>query len=298
MSKLVGGIEAGGTKFICAVGTGPDDIRAEIRIPTTHPEETLGKAIAFFKEQQEKYREQLRSLGIACFGPIDLNPHSPTYGFITTTPKPGWKNTNVVGTLRKALNLPVAFEHDVVGAAIGEATWGAAQGLSDFIYITIGTGIGGGILVNGKPIHGLVHPEIGHMRLPHDLKKDPFIGNCPYHGDCFEGLASGPALEKRWGMPGHQLPDDHPAWALEAEYIALAVSNLILTTSPQKVILGGGVMQRSHLFPALRQRVITLLNGYVQASTLLENIDQYLVPPGLGNRSGILGSLAMAQQII
>ncbi|WP_322509152.1 ROK family protein [Anaerolinea sp.] len=298
MSKLVGGIEAGGTKFICAVGSGPDDIRAEIRIPTTQPEETLGKVIAFFKEQQEKYREQLRSIGIACFGPIDLNPHSSTYGFITSTPKPGWKNTNVVGTIRKALNLPIAFEHDVVGAAIGEAAWGAAKGLSDFIYITIGTGIGGGILVNGKPIHGLVHPEVGHMRLPHDLKKDPFLGNCPYHGDCFEGLASGPALEKRWGMPGYQIPDDHPAWSLEAEYIALAVSNLILTTSPQKIILGGGVMQRSHLFPVIRQKVLGILNGYVQARALLDDIEHYIVPPGLGNRAGILGSLAMAQQIV
>ncbi|GAP06584.1 fructokinase [Anaerolinea thermolimosa] len=298
MAKLVGGIEAGGTKFVCLVGSSPDDIRAEIRFPTTHPQETLTKAVQFFKEQEEKLGEKIEAIGVACFGPIDLNPSSPTYGYITTTPKPGWAHTPVVKPLHQMLGVPVAFDHDVVVAGIGEGKWGAAQGLKDFIYLTIGTGIGGGVIISGKPVHGLVHPEIGHIRIPHDLQKDPFPGACPYHGDCFEGLASGPAIEKRWGKPGHQLPVEHPAWEIEAEYLSLAVYNLILTLSPEMVILGGGVMQQLQLFPRIRQRVLALLNQYIQSPAILENIDSYIVPPSLGNRSGGLGAIAIAQQII
>jgi fructokinase len=298
MTRLFGGIEAGGTKFVCLVGSAPDDIRAEIRYPTTTPNETLKGAIQFFKTQAKELGQEIDAIGVACFGPIDLRPDSPTYGYITSTPKTGWEYTNVVGPLREELNVPVAFDHDVVVAGVGEGTWGAARGLSDFIYLTIGTGIGGGVITRGKPVHGLVHPEIGHMRLPHDLARDPFPGSCVFHGDCFEGLASGPSLEKRWGKPGRSLPPDHPAWAIEAEYLAYAVQNLILNTSPEMVILGGGVMEQTHLFPVIRKRVLELLNGYIRSDKILNHIEEYIVPPGLGNRSGGLGSIAIAQQIV
>ena len=298
MPGLVGGIEAGGTKFVCLVGTGPDDIRAEIRYPTTTPNETISRAIDFFKKQAEDTGQAVEAVGVACFGPIDVHFGSATYGYITSTPKPGWANTDIVGPLHHALDIPIAFDHDVVVAGVGEGTFGAAQGINDFIYLTIGTGIGGGLIIDNKPVHGLVHPEIGHFRLPHDLQRDPFTGSCSFHGDCFEGLASGPALEKRWGQPGYTLPIDHPAWALEAEYLALAVQNLIVTTSPKKIILGGGVMEQLQLFPMIHKRVLELLNNYVQSPRILEHIETYIVPPGLGNRSGGLGALAIAQQML
>ena len=180
------------------------------------------------------------------------------------------------------------------GAALGEWRWGAAQELETFIYMTIGTGIGGGGMVNGKLIHGLLHPEMGHMRIPHDLERDPFPGNCPYHQDCLEGLANGPAIEKRWGARAETLPSDHPAWELEAEYLALAVVNLIVTLSPQRIILGGGVMQQNQLFPLIRDRVSTLLNHYVQCPEILEDIERYILPPGLGKQAGVLGAIALA----
>jgi len=222
-----------------------------------------------------------------------LHPDSPTYGYITTTPKPGWRHTDLVGAIRRALDVPVKFETDVNAAALGEARWGAARGLDTFIYLTIGTGIGGGGLVSGKLMHGLVHPEMGHIRLPHDFARDPFPGVCPFHGDCLEGLASGPALEKRWGARAETLPPDHPAWDLQAHYLALALVNYTCTLSPQRIILGGGVMEQAHLFPRIRRKVLELLNGYVQSPALLENIDAYIVPPALGKRAGILGALAL-----
>ncbi|WP_257462536.1 ROK family protein [Archangium lipolyticum] len=293
MTALWGGIEAGGTKFVCAVGTGPDDIRAQVRIPTTTPEATIGQALAFFQEQTRE-RGPLAALGIASFGPVDLHPGSPTYGFITSTPKPGWRNADVAGPFRRALNIPVGFDTDVNGAALGENRWGAAQGLDTFIYLTIGTGIGGGGPSNGRLMRGLLHPEMGHIRLPHDSRADPFPGGCPFHGDCFEGLASGPALEKRWGQRAESLPEDHPAWALEAHYIALALMSYICTLSPQRIIIGGGVMAQRHLFPLVRAEVVRLLNGYIQSPAILEHIDTYIVPPGLGDRAGVLGALALA----
>ena len=210
---LYGAIEAGGTKFVCAVGTGPDDLRAEARFPTTTPAETLDRTISFFLEQQTRLGEPVAALGVGSFGPVDPNPASPTFGYITTTPKPGWANTDVVGALRRVFPVPVGFDTDVNAAALGEFRWGAAQGLDTFIYLTIGTGLGGGGMVGGRLIHGLVHPEMGHIRIPHDWAADPFPGACPYHGDCFEGLAAGPALEQRWQQRGETLPDDHPAWA-------------------------------------------------------------------------------------
>lgn len=292
---LYGGVEAGGTKFVCMIGSGPDDLRAEARFPTTTPEETLGKVIEFF--QQESRTTPVDAIGVSSFGPVDLNPESPTYGYITTTPKPGWANADVVGRLENALHLPVAFDTDVNGAALGEHWWGAGKGADPCLYLTLGTGVGGGGIVNGKPIHGLVHPEMGHIRLAHNLQTDPFTGVCPYHGDCFEGLASGTAMNQRWGQRAETLPADHPAWELEAHYIAQALSVLICTLSPQKIILGGGVMQNLALFPQIRRQVQQLLNGYVQSPAILQGIDTYIVPPGLGNRAGGLGSIALAMNI-
>ncbi|HUX76049.1 MAG TPA: ROK family protein [Anaerolineae bacterium] len=291
---LWGGIEAGGTKFVCAVGSGPDDLRAEVRFPTTTPEASVGRAIEFFQQQHEK--EPLAAVGIASFGPVDPNPDSPTFGYITTTPKPGWAHTDFAGTIRRALGVPVGFDTDVNVAALGEGRWGVAQGLDTFVYLTIGTGIGGGGLVNGKLIHGLVHPEMGHIRIPHDRERDPYAGACPYHGDCLEGLATGPALEARWGQRGETLPADHPAWELEAGYLALGLVSIICILSPERIIMGGGVMEQRQLFPLVRGRVRELLNGYLQVPAILDQIDEYIVPPGLGNRAGVLGAIALAQQ--
>lgn len=290
---LYGGIEAGGTKIVCAVGSGPTDVRAELRIPTTTPEETLGQMITFFRQQDAP----LAALGIGAFGPLSPDPAAPDYGFITSTPKPGWANVDVAGTIGRALGLPVGFDTDVNVAALGEARWGAAQGLTTFLYLTVGTGIGGGGLSNGKLMHGLLHPEMGHILLPHNRESDPFPGVCPYHGDCLEGLASGPAMRARWGKTAEMLPPDHPAWALEAHYLALACVNFICMLSPQRIILGGGVMGQSHLFPLIRQEVQTLLNGYVQSPAILQHIDPYIVPPALGGRAGVLGALALAEQV-
>lgn len=291
---LWGGIEAGGTKFVCAVGTGPDDLRAQVRFPTTTPAESIGQAIEFF-ERQQREKDPLAGVGIASFGPVDPNPHSPTFGYITTTPKPGWAHTDFAGAVRRALRVPVGFDTDVNGAALAERRWGAALGLDTFVYLTIGTGIGGGGMVGGQLIHGLLHPEMGHFRVPHDRERDPFDGVCPYHGDCLEGLATGPALEARWGRPAEKLPVHHPAWELEADYLALGLVSIICILSPQRVILGGGVMKQRRLFPLVRRRVQELLNGYLQAPAILDRIDDYIVPPALGSRAGVLGAIALAR---
>ncbi len=293
---IYGGIEAGGTKFNCIIADGPQDIRSEIRIPTTSPEETLSRVKEFFTSNSGQ--DSLAGIGIGSFGPVDLLPGSPTYGHITTTPKAGWANTDILGYFVREFDVPVAFDTDVNAAAMGEQMWGAAAGLHHFIYLTIGTGIGGGGMINGALLHGLVHPEIGHMRIPHDWAADPYPGDCPYHGDCFEGLANGPAISKRWGKPAESLPPDHPAWELEAHYIALALQNLICDFSPQRLILGGGVMHEEHLFPRIRSKTLHLLNGYIQSSIILENIDGYIVKPGLGNRAGVLGTIALIKKSI
>lgn len=288
---LYGGIEAGGTKFICALGTGPDDIRAETRFPTTSPEETFGRAIDFFEAH-----DQVAAIGVGSFGPIDPRPGSPTFGSITSTPKPGWKETDFVGALETAFDVPVGFDTDVNAAALGEHRWGAARGLETFIYLTIGTGIGGGAMVEGELLHGVMHPEMGHIRIPHDRERDPFEGGCPYHGDCLEGLANGPAIEARWGVRGEHLPQDHPAWDLEATYLAHALVNYTLTLAPQRIIMGGGVMAQEQLFPLIRAKVFALLNGYFQVAEVTEQINEYIVPPGLGSRAGVLGAIALAQR--
>jgi fructokinase len=291
--RLVGGIEAGGTKFVCAVGTGPDDVRAEVRVPTTTPARTLGLVAAFFLEQAA--RTPLAALGVASFGPLDLDRRSPSFGFITTTPKPGWRGVDVVGPLRTALGVPVTIDTDVNGAALAEQRWGGGRGLGTLIYVTVGTGIGGGAVVDGRPLHGLLHPEMGHVRVPHDRARDPFAGICPAHGDCWEGLATAPAMAARWGGAPETLPDEHPAWALEAHYLALGLANIVLTLSPERVVLGGGVMARIHLYGLVRTGVAELLAGYLASPALAGDLERYIVPPALGDRAGVLGAMALAQ---
>lgn len=294
---IYGGIEGGGTKFVCAIGTAGGEIIAETSFPTTTPPETMSLASEFFKQQQEAHG-RLSAIGFGCFGPLDPNPVSPTFGHILPTPKPGWTNANVVGMLEEHFDVPVVFDTDVNAAAFGEWKWGNGRGLSTFIYLTIGTGIGGGAYVEGRLLHGLLHPEMGHIPIPHDLTLDPFEGACPFHGDCFEGLASGVAIEKRWGQRGGKLSPEHPAWGLEAEYVAKALAAYSYVLSPERIILGGGVGQIPHLLPRIQQRTRELINGYIQSAAVQENIESYITHPGLGNRAGVLGALALAGQIL
>lgn len=293
---LYGAIEAGGTKFVCATGTSPDDLRAEIRLPTTTPEETLSQTLDFFRQQHA--REPLAAIGIGSFGPVDPDPASPTFGRITTTPKPGWAGTDFVGAVRDGLGLPVGFDTDVNAAALGEHRWGAARGLSTFIYLTVGTGIGGGGMYEGQLLHGLMHPEMGHVPVRRDPARDPFEGACPFHGDCLEGLASGPAISQRWGRAAQDLEPHHPGWKLEAEYLAQGLASFIYVLSPRRLILGGGVMQQPHLFPLVRQELLRQLNDYVKVPAIVDHIDEYVVPPGLGGRAGIAGALALAERAL
>jgi len=288
---LFGAIEAGGTKFVCAVGGGPATIAAETRITTTSPTETLAQCIAFFRAQPP-----LAALGVGCFGPLERRADAPNYGHVTSTPKPGWANADVVGELRRALGVPVGFDTDVNAAVLGEARWGAAQGLASAVYVTIGTGIGGGALCGGHLLHGLLHPEMGHLLVPREPDDADFEGGCPFHGaDCWEGVASGPAIERRWGVRAERLAPEHPAWDLEARYISSALTTLVLVLSPERLILGGGVMQMPALLPLVRRYLQRRLAGYVQSSALGSGIDAYVVAPGLGQRSGILGALALAE---
>jgi fructokinase len=289
---MLGGIEAGGTKFVCGVGTGPEDL-ITASFPTRSPDETIADVLRFFRENGGS---SIRSIGIASFGPVDLDSTSASYGHITSTPKAGWANFDLLSAIANPLGLPAFFETDVNAAILAEVRWGAAAGLSDAMYITVGTGIGGGIYTGGRVIHGMVHPEMGHLRIPHDLSQDPFPGICPYHGDCLEGLACGPAIEARWGCSARELPDSHPAWALEARYLALAVLNCALTVSPKRVLLGGGVMSKPQLFPMIREEFGRLINGYVRHRFVLEELDKYIQPPQLGSRAGVLGALVLAEQ--
>lgn len=294
MDKLYGGVEAGGTKFVCAVGSGPDDLRAEIRFPTTTPDETISRIVAFLGEHA--LTGQLTAVGIASFGPVGIDPAMPNFGRVFATTKSGWSDVDLAGRVQKALGVPVGIDTDVNGAALAEQRWGAAQGLDTFVYITVGTGIGGGGMVGGQLIHGLLHPEMGHMRVPHDRAVDPYPGWCSFHGDCWEGLACGPAIAARWGQPGQTLPPDHPAWELEAHYLALGLHNLICVISPQRIILGGGVMDQRHILPLVQRNVQALLSNYIQAPAILADIENYIVPPALGHRAGVLGAIALAQE--
>jgi fructokinase len=300
-------VEAGGAKFVCAIGSGPQDL-VRATIPTTTPEETLGRVVEFF--QSEILARPLAALGVASFGPVDLDPRSPKFGFITSTPKPGWSNVDICGVLRRALasgaglwpvgrlDVPIAFDTDVNAAALAEGRWGAARGLDDILYITVGTGIGGGALVDGAPLHGLIHPEMGHILIPQNREEDPFQGACPFHGNCLEGLASGLAIEMRWGVKAEHLKPDHQAWRLEARYLGLGLANLVCVLSPRRIIMGGGVMHNLDLLPMVRQNLREYLKGYVQAPEILESIDTYVVPPLLGDDAGVLGGLVLAERAI
>lgn len=301
---LVGALEAGGTKFICAVGSGPDEkLLARQSFPTGDDPPRLLAQVGDWFRAQEQTHGKLPAIGIATFGPADLNPTSPTFGHITTTPKPGWHYADLVGPLRRALgDIPVGFDTDVNGAALGEHTWGAAVGLDDFVYITIGTGIGAGGMARGQLLHGLVHPEVGHLRLP-QIPGDDFAGACPYHGRCWEGLCSGVAIERRTGVPSESLPPDHLAWSYETQYIGFAIANIVCTLSPRRVILGGSVRKAGQLgeaafFRAIRRHVQETLNGYIVAAELKDGgIDGYIVPPLLGDDAGVCGAIALGQRV-
>jgi fructokinase len=277
---MFGAIEAGGTKFICGVGTGPEDL-ITTQIPTTSPDATVAAAVAWIGNRSDG---QLTAVGIGSFGPVDLNT-----GFITSTPKAAWRNFDLAGAVGKGLGVPVRFDTDVNAAVLGEARWGAARNVSNCLYLTVGTGIGGGAIAGGQIVHGLTHPEMGHVRIPHDITVDPYAGVCPYHGDCLEGLASGPAIEGRWGKPGWNLAPDHAAWILEARYLALGIANFICTLSPRRILIGGGVMRQSLLYEMVRWEVGKILAGYVEK---LPEIG----PPKLGELAGVLGALALARQ--
>lgn len=283
---IYGALEAGGTKMVCAIGDENGSIFDRISVPTETPEITLPKLIDYFKDKQ------IETLGIGCFGPIDLNRKSKTYGSITSTPKVAWRNCAIVKAFEEALHIPVGFDTDVNGSVLGEVTWGCAKGLSNVIYITIGTGVGVGVYAQGMLLHGMLHPEGGHILLPKH-PSDTYKGRCPYHGDrCLEGLAAGPAIEERWGRRGVELADKKEVWELEAYYISVALANYILTLSPQKIILGGGIMHQEQLMPLIRKEVLSLLAGYLSTPEL-SDIDKYIVLPSLDDNQGIMGALKL-----
>ncbi len=289
---LLGALEAGGTKMVCALGNEQGEVLDRASFPTRKPEETVRDIVEFFRGKG------IAALGISCFGPLDLDRNSPAFGSITTTPKPGWQNVPLKKMLEEELRVPVDIDTDVNGAALGEALLGAGKDVDSLVYYTVGTGIGGGIYYEGHLHHGLVHPEMGHIPLrPHPDDPAP-NGFCPFHVSCLEGLANGPAIEKRWGISAKELPEDHLAWTLEAEYLSQMCMSTILTLSPKRIVLGGGVMQQKHLFPRIHKRTRELLNGYVAHPVILEHIDTYIVPPGLGNNSGAVGSLLLAKRAL
>ena len=283
---LIGGIEAGGTKMVCAVGDENGVVMDRVSFPTRQPEETFRDLIDYFKGRD------IQALGVGCFGPLDLDKESRTYGYITRTPKKGWEYCDVVGTLKKALKVPVGFDTDVNGAVLGEVTWGAAKGAQSAIYITVGTGVGVGVYVNGGLLHGLVHPEAGHILLMRH-PQDKYESCCPYHKNCMEGLASGTAVSGRWGKKGAELADCDEVWEMEAFYIGQAIANYVLAYSPQKIILWGGVMHQEKLFGMVRRQAGEMLNGYIPHDMLLEHMDEYIVAPGLGEDPGILGAIKL-----
>jgi fructokinase len=291
-SMVFGAIETGGTKTIMGVLNREGNILQCSTIPTDKPENTLSAMIEYFSGKN------IVALGISSFGPLDLNPASSTYGNITSTPKLGWQNVPLRSQLQTALHIPIGIDTDVIGAALGEITFGNANNLDIFLYVTVGTGIGGGVIAQGKPLRGFWNPSFGHMSLaPH--KDDPCPqGFCSFHDGCLEGLASGSAIAKRWQMKAEILPPDHPAWEIESYYLGQMCANAILILSPQKICIGGGVMQREFLFPMIRNETLKRLGGYVQNRVILEEIDSYIVPPSLGFQSGIMGAFVLAKQAL
>jgi fructokinase len=295
-APLIAAIEAGGTKFVCGIGTGPHDIQAVTRIETTTPEETLEAVCRFLAKAKAQYGN-IAAIGVGCFGPLNLNPASESYGFITTTPKPGWQHTDIVTFLKNRYRVPVGFDTDVNAAVLAEYLWGAGQNMDPLIYITVGTGVGGGVLVNGNLLHGLVHPEIGHLIVPPPVNSLAIMrdGQCPFHKNCVEGYVCGPAISKRWGVKADALPFDHPVWEEIADVMGHALMNLCLTLSPRRIILGGGVMSQPHIIPLIRGKLAQHLNGYLMMPQFGKELDQFVVEPGLGTRSGLVGSLALGR---
>ena len=287
---LFGTLEAGGTKMVLSIGNERNELLEQTVIPTEMPDKTIPAMAAWFKDRH------IAALGIGTFGPVDLSPGSPTYGWITKTPKPGWQDKPLLPPLRDALGVPAKIDTDVNAAALAEWQLGAAKGLNSCLYVTVGTGIGAGVVAEGKLVHGLLHPELGHMLLRQEPEDPAPAGFCPYHQGCLEGLASGPAMEKRWGTKAQYLPPDHEAWGLEAAYLAQMCMNAVCAFSPEKIILGGGVMQQKHLFPLIRQKTKDLLNGYIHVREITERIDTYIVEPGLGTKSGATGALLLARE--
>jgi len=290
---MLAGVEMGGTKYVCTLGTGPDDIRAQVTLPTLDPDTTLD-AIAAVIQQWLEGETPPKALGVASFGPIDLRRNSPTYGHMGATPKRGWPNTDIAGFFTRRFGLPVGISTDVIGAALAEGRWGGAQGLTDFVYVTVGTGIGAGLVVAGQSVFGLHHPEVGHLRIVR-AAGDTWPGNCPFHGDCIEGLASGPAIAARSGGVPASLGADSPIWDTVAHALAQLAHSLVATVAPQRILIGGGVVSaQPHLFPRIRRAMLTSLNGYLRIPEVLDDIDRFLAPPGLGTLAGPLGSLAVA----
>lgn len=283
---MLGAIEAGGTKFVLAVGKENGEIMEKISIPTRNPEETMNDVIDFFKDKN------ITALGVGCFGPLELNENAPTYGHITSTPKLAWEDFNILGALKDGLKIPVMLNTDVSGAALGEVTFGDYQNEDTLLYITVGTGIGGGYVIDGKIHNGMLHPEMGHILIKKN-PEDSYEGACPYHKTCLEGLAAGPANEGRTGMKGIDIPDNHPSFDFVAEYMAEALMTYILVLSPTKIILGGGVMERTYMLPKIRESLVKKMNGYIKTKEM-ENLEDYIKTPSLGVESGIKGALALA----
>ena len=289
---LLGALEAGGTKMVLSLGDENGNITERTSLPTTTPEETMPRIIDFFKQYD------IDALGVGSFGPLDLDPASPTYGNITSTPKLKWRDYPLLKGLLDGRDIPAAIDTDVNAAVIAEVERGAARGCESAVYITVGTGVGGGVYVGGRTVHGLLHPEVGHMLLrPHPDDPNP-RGVCPYHDGCLEGLAAGPAIGARIGGDARGLPDDHPTFRLEAHYLAQMCVNLILTVSPQRIVLGGGVMQRAALLPMVRAETLRLLGGYVQSPAVLEHMDEYIVAPALFPVSGLVGSYLIGKRAL
>ena len=298
-APLIAAIEAGGTKIVCGVGTGPHDIHSVVRIDTTNPDDTL-ESVSRYLSKAKTQHGPIAAIGIGSFGPLDLNPESESYGFITSTPKPGWQHTDVVTFFKNRFKVPVGFDTDVNAAVLAEYHWGAGQGMDPLIYITVGTGVGGGVLVNGKLLHGLSHPEIGHLAVPPPLSSAAIIreGQCPFHRNCVEGFVCGPAISKRWGVKAEALPLDHPVWEEVADVMGYALMNLCLTLSPKRIILGGGVMSQPHIIPLICGKTAQHLNGYILQPQLGREISEFIVSPGLGSRSGLLGALALGRMAL
>lgn len=286
----LGALEAGGTKMVCAIGDESGKIYEQVSIPTETPEITMPKLISYFEERK------IEALGIGCFGPIDPDKKSETYGYITSTPKLAWADYSIVGTMEKSLMIPVGFDTDVNGSVLGEVTFGQAKGKKCVVYVTIGTGVGAGIYIEGKLLHGMLHPEAGHILLT-QRQDDTYEGTCPYHKTCLEGLAAGPAIEERWGRKAVELKDDARVWDLEAYYIAQAIVNYILILSPQMIILGGGVMHQEQLFPKIRSYVKKMMNGYIKTKEMAD-LDHYIVPASLHDDQGIMGALELGRRAL